>query len=321
MRKRCTLLLLVVVLAGCAGRSSVGVPVDSIAVPYTGGRTKIYEYQHNGMPCLIASGPDRFGITCDWSKFDGYKAPDVEKFSDRGPVDWEAAEARIREDREAGRLVEGGFPHGFYFLRMQYLRGFENLMIDIATDEPRLRELAEMVYRFNQYRVDRQLAAGVDMMGFAEDLGTQTSSMISPVDFKKWVVPYYKRLMKPCRDAGVEVFLHCDGHIMEIMDDLIDCGVNFINPQDLVNGIDNLAKYVKGRIAIRLDIDRQKIVPFGTPAQIRELVEEEVRKLGSPRGGLSLSAGIYPPTPPENIEALCCAMDEFRTYWWDGRAL
>ena len=69
-----------------------------------------------------------------------------------------------------------------------------------------------------------------------------------------------------------------------------------------------------------MDIDRQKVVPFGTPAQIRELIEEGVRKLGSPKGGLELICGIYPPTPPENVDAVCNAMAEFRTYWFDGRA-
>jgi len=75
---------------------------------------------------------------------------------------------------------------------------------------------------------------------------------------------------------------------------------------------------VKGRFCIDLDIDRQKIVPFGTPKEIRALIEEEVRKLGSPQGGLSMIAGIYPPTPPENVDAVCRALEEFRTYWWEG---
>ena len=57
----------------------------------------------------------------------------------------------------------------------------------------------------------------------------------------------------------------------------------------------------------------------GTPAEIRELIEEEVGKLGSRGGGLQLGIGIFPPTPPENIDALCRAIEEFRTYWWDGR--
>ncbi|MBN1351378.1 hypothetical protein JXJ21_18315, partial [candidate division KSB1 bacterium] len=73
---------------------------------------------------------------------------------------------------------------------------------------------------------------------------------------------------------------------------------------------------VKGRMCIRLDIDRQSIVPYGSRAEIRELIEEEIRKLGSPKGGLEMLVGIYPPTPPENVDALCCAFEEFERYFW-----
>ena len=51
--------------------------------------------------------------------------------------------------------------------------------------------------------------------------------------------------------------------------------------------------------------------------KIDELIEEEVRKLGSPKGGLEFVAGIYPPTPPGNIDALFEALEKYRAYWWD----
>jgi uroporphyrinogen-III decarboxylase len=82
-----------------------------------------------------------------------------------------------------------------------------------------------------------------------------------------------------------------------------------------VNGIDNIARAVKGRVCIEIDIDRQSVLPFGSPGDVRELVREEVQKLGSPQGGLSMICGIYPPTPLANVEALCSALEEYRTYW------
>jgi hypothetical protein len=112
---------------------------------------------------------------------------------------------------------------------------------------------------------------------------------------------------------------HSDGYIMDLLDDLIMAGVSIINPQDLCNGIGNLKEALKGRICIRLDVDRQTVIPFGTRQEIRALVEEEVRVLGSKKGGLELIAGIYPPTSPENVDALASAFEEFETYWFDGR--
>jgi len=255
----------------------------------------------------------------DWEKFEHYQPPDPMAQGDRGPVNWEGHRAGIAKAKEEGRRTNGGLPHGFLFMRLYYLRGFENLMMDIATGEPRLQQLIDMLVDHNRKIVEQWLSMGVDGVTFGEDLGTQTASVISPKHFHELVTPAYKKLMQPCREAGAYVYLHSDGYIMELMDEFIEAGVDIINPQDLCNGIDDLAREVKGRMCISLDIDRQKIVPFGKPNEIREMIKEEVMKLGSPQGGLMMIAGIYPPTPPENVDALCSALEEFRTYWWDGR--
>lgn len=269
----------------------------------------------NGLESVVIKHPLE-----DWAVLEDYHPPDPLVQGDRGPANWDAVRKRIEREKAEGRLVQGCLPHGFFFMRLQYLRGFENVMVDLASNELRLTRLADMVLEHNQQIVQQWLSMGVDVMEFGEDLGTQTASMISPKTFRTWVTPVYKELMKPCREAGCHVAFHSDGYIMELIDELIDCGVTIINPQDLCNGIDNLAREVKGRVCIRLDVDRQTIMPFGTRKEIRDLIEEEVRKLGSPEGGLEFIAGIYPPTPPENIDALLCALEEFRTYWWDGRA-
>jgi hypothetical protein len=256
----------------------------------------------------------------DWGKFRDYAPPDPLLQADRAPADWDKAQREVEEARAEGRLTLGGLPHGFFFMRLYYLRGFENLMLDIASEEPRLEQLINIVETHDRKMVEKWLSLKVDVMEFGEDLGTQTASTISPRSFRKWVAPSYKRLMGRCREAGCHVVMHSDGYIMELMDDLLKCGVTIINPQDLCNGIDALRREVKGRMCIKLDIDRQKIVPFASRSEIRALIEEEVRKLGSPQGGLEVKVGLYPPTPPENIDAVCDALEEFRTYWWDGRA-
>jgi len=162
----------------------------------------------------------------------------------------------------------------------------------------------------------RWLECDLDVLYFGEDMGTQTAALISPAMFRQWFAPYYKELFDLCHQAGTRVYLHSDGHVLEMVDDWIRCGVDIVNVQDLCNGIDHLAREVKGRICLSLDIDRRRIVPFGTRREIHDLIEEEVRKLGSPRGGLELVCGIYPPTPPENFDAVCEALCKTRRYWW-----
>jgi uroporphyrinogen decarboxylase len=253
----------------------------------------------------------------DWEDLDDYAFPDPYTQGDRELRDWESERRKMEANRAAGRLTVGSVPHGFLFMRILYLRGFENAMLDFALGEPRLQALIDQLVAHNRVIVDQYLGMGVDVMCFGDDLGTQTSTFLSPSDFGRWIAPAYRQLMEPCKKAGVLVALHSDGCTLDILEDQIAAGVDIVNPQDLCNGIDNLAKRIKGKACIQLDIDRQKILPYGARREIHELIEEEVRKLGDPRGGLEFIAGIYPPTPPENVDALCEALEKFRTYWWN----
>jgi uroporphyrinogen-III decarboxylase len=174
-----------------------------------------------------------------------------------------------------------------------------------------------MVEAFNVDLVRRWLECRPDIMNFADDLGMQDRTLLSPAQFRRYITPTFSKLARMCKDAGVHTFLHTDGYVMNIVDQLLDWPIDVLNVQDLVNGIDNLAAEVKNNAAIDLDIDRQRIVPYGAPHEIAELIEEAVRKLGSPEGGLMMKVGIYPPTPPENVDALLTAFERYRTYWWD----
>lgn len=255
----------------------------------------------------------------DWANLAAYRAPDPLTQDDWGTRDWVKARADIEADRAAGRWTFGELGHGFLFMRLYDLRGFENLMEDYAADEPQLQALIDLLVDYHRAVVRQYLNIGVDVISGGDDLGTQTASMVSPATFRKWITPAYKRIFGPARAAGCQVQLHSDGHMIELIDELIDAGVTICNPQDLCNGLQEIKEAVDGRICIRLDIDRQSVVPFGTPHEIHALVEDAVRTLGSPRGGLELIVGIYPPTPPENIDALFTAFEEYRTYWFDGR--
>ena len=109
--------------------------------------------------------------------------------------------------------------------------------------------------------------------------------------------------------------MHSDGHIGDLIDDILDAGVGVMNLQDLVNGIDWIRGKLAGRICIDLDIDRQHITPGASVRQIDSLIREEVEKLGSPKGGLMMIYGLYPGVKLENIKALADAMERYATYY------
>jgi uroporphyrinogen decarboxylase len=252
----------------------------------------------------------------DWAKLAAYRPPDPATQWDREPADWAGAAARVQAAKSAGRLTAGGGYHGFFFLRLTYLRGFENLMVDMATEAPELDRLIAIVAGYNEELARRWLDTGIDVLELADDLGSQKAAVVSPRHFRRYLAPHYRSLVAAAHARGSLAAFHSDGYVMDIMDDLLATGIDVVNPQDLVNGIGDLERQVKGKRCIRLDVDRQDVVPFGKPAEIHALIEEEVRRLGSEQGGLELICGIYPPTPPENVEAVCAAMEALRTYWF-----
>ena len=108
--------------------------------------------------------------------------------------------------------------------------------------------------------------------------------------------------------------MHSDEQIYPIILDLIECGVNIINPQFRANGLDNLVKTCKGKVCVNLDLDRQ-MFPFCTPEDIDDHIREAVEKLGSPEGGLMLLAECAPDVPLENIEAICSSLEKYSLFF------
>jgi len=250
----------------------------------------------------------------DWNGLATWQPPDPLVEDDRGLQDWDEACARLQEAKAEGWIAIGGLPHGFLFMRLFYLRGFENLMIDLVTDPPELRELIQILLDHNMALVKKWIELGVEVLSAGEDLGGQDRLLMTPKYFRKYIRPCYKELFGTTREAGCHVYLHSDGHILEIIDDLIECGVTILNPQIRANTLDGLVEACKGRICINLDLDRQ-FFPFATPAELREHIEEAVVKLGSAEGGLMLHAECEPDVPLENIEAICETLTAFRTYY------
>ncbi len=215
---------------------------------------------------------------------------------------------------------DAGFPHGFMYLRLQDLRGFEELMVDFGEEPPELQMLIDKVLTYNLRQGDLLLKALKErgrpgsIVTFGDDLGMQQSLPISPRKWRKYLKPCFSAIYTPFREAGYYVYMHTDGHIIEIIPDLVDCGVNVVNPQVGANGLEALARTCKGKVCVDLDLDRQ-MFPFATPAQIDTHVREAVEILGAPEGGLWLKAEIGEDVPLDNIAAIFDALERYRGYF------
>ncbi len=212
--------------------------------------------------------------------------------------------------------VDEGLLHGFMFLRLTDLRGFEEAMLDFAEEPPELQMLIDIVLEYNVRQVRLLLDEKEDeeILWFGDDLGMQNGLPISPEKWRKYLKPCYARIYGLCHERGHYVYMHTDGCIHEIIPDLIDCGVNVVNAQFRANGLENLVRVCKGKVCLDLDLDRQ-MFPFCGSDEIDGHVRKVVKALGSPEGGLWLEAECGPDVPLDNIEAICVALEKYRSYF------
>ena len=223
------------------------------------------------------------------------------------------------ETREMIRTLKApeqdiGLPHGFMFLRLMDLRGYEEMMIDFFEEPEELQMLIDIVCDYNV----RQMKCIVEnsdneIIWVGDDNGMQTSLPISPALWRKYIKPAYTKIFSVAHEAGRKIFFHTDGCIYDVMPDMHEAGADLINPQIRANGLDNLVRVCKGKIPINLDLDRQ-MFPFAKPEQIIDHIMECTKALYLPEGGLMLSAECAADVPLENIEAIAKGLTMAASY-------
>ncbi|MDA0747644.1 MAG: hypothetical protein O2954_14070 [bacterium] len=199
------------------------------------------------------------------------------------------------------------------FEKVHALRPFEELLMDLGTEDPELMAFLDRLEAYWAQVVDYHLALGVDVVTFGDDWGTQTGQMISTDLFRRVFKLRYRRLMDRVRAAGRKVFFHSCGYLGEIFDELVDLGIDGFWPQ--ITRYDPAVfpqRCKECGIAIYIHPDRQRLIPLGTPTEIDRAIREYAdvyHKLG---GGGIFYIEIENDAPFENVEALIESVDRYR---------
>jgi hypothetical protein len=224
---------------------------------------------------------------------------------------------KTREDIRTLKIPDdrtGKMPHGFMYLRLLDLRGFEEAMLDFAEEPPELQMLIDKVLEYNLLQLDIAIKKNDGpIQYFGDDQGIQKGLAIGRDKWVKYMKPCFTALYEKVHQAGKLVYMHTDGCIWEIMPDLQETGVNMLNPQYRANGLENLVRVCKGKIPINLDLDRQ-MLPFATPVSIETHIRECVEALYLPQGGLGIVLELGPDVGLDVIEAALKALQKYRHY-------
>jgi uroporphyrinogen decarboxylase len=204
-------------------------------------------------------------------------------------------------------LVFGEGPN--LFETLHGLRPFETVLMDVTTQEPALMRLLDRLVDYRRKRLEYQLALGTDVIMFADDWGAQDSMLISPRVFREVFKPRLAALMAPVKRAGRKVFYHSCGAVHPLYPDLVEIGINGLWHQIGLYDAEAFAKEAAAnRTVLFLHMDRQHLIPHGTPHEIRETVKRYTdihQQLG---GGAIHYVEIENDAPFENVEALVRAV-------------
>jgi uroporphyrinogen decarboxylase len=227
------------------------------------------------------------------------------------PLEWLAEEWQKHDDM-IDRKIEAGrknntFIYGGYieiFQRMQFIRGTENLLYDLAGEPESAIILRDKVTDYFKQYLGYWLKKDVDAIYFSDDFGTQRSLLISPKMWREIFKPAYKEIMDIVKESGKFIFYHTCGHVLALYPEFIELGIDAVNSQIHCMGLENLAEKFAGKITFWGEMDRQSLLPFGTPQEIYRAAGMMKEKLFVNGGGLIGHSVAGVDVPLENIEAI-----------------
>ena len=190
------------------------------------------------------------------------------------------------------------------FERLQFLRGTQNLFIDIAYDRSEFYKLLNMVHEFYLEDINSWIKTDIDGVQLMDDWGTQKSLLINPKIWRKIFKPLYKEYCDLIHSAKKFAFFHSDGNIEEIFGDFIEIGIDSINSQLFIMNIEELGEKYKGKITFWGEIDRQYILPSGSLEEVKIAVERVKSALYSDEGGIIAQCEWGKNNPMQNIRAV-----------------
>jgi len=249
--------------------------------------------------------PVEYPIAADWSNYKDYKWPTV--FSAGVP------KYRLYSGHMTGKS-DDYYARGAwitFFEQMQQLHGFEPTLMDIITDRPEIYKLRDELLKFNLAWIDHWLELDYQGLQLADDWGTQRGLMIPPDKWRSFFKPAYAAMFSKVKSAGLDVWFHSDGNIIDILPDLIELDVDVLNCQASIMGMDKLKTYA-GKICFRTDIDRQNVLPYAHTEKVKEYINELFHNLGTADGGIVACGEISEDVPLENIKAMYDAFMEFK---------
>lgn len=246
----------------------------------------------------------------DDSRIDSYTPPDPDD-EDMGYAD--EIIAKYGKEKYICGIIDCSI-----FEALKYLRGITQSLIDILQNKDIAHKIMDMSVDYHLELGYRLMERGVDILWLADDFGGEHAMLMSPETFREMVKPKMGYMIGELknRDRNVKVAFHSDGYIEPVIDDLIEVGVDLLNPIQPESMDPAVIKKRYGdRIALWGTVSTQSTFPFKGPEDLDKEVKERIKTCG-PGGGFLLAPthNIQLDVPSENIKAFYTAVEKYGSY-------
>jgi uroporphyrinogen decarboxylase len=254
---------------------------------------------------------DRWGIISKWSKktytyqYVDHPLRNIELEEYQWPEVNESSFKYVEEYRKRNEdfCVYGIVTHLFEIAWQ--LTGFNEFLVMMVRGNERVEKILDKLNEIRLKQAKLFLEADVDVIANGDDVGAQTTMILSPSLWRKYLKPRYKVLSELIHSKGKYFLFHSDGWIKPIIPDLIEIGVDILNPvQPETMDPFEIRKICGNKLAFDGTLSIQKTLPFGRIEDVKEEVRKRIKELGSTGLILGPSHALQPDVPLENIIAI-----------------
>lgn len=209
------------------------------------------------------------------------------------------------------------FHHRAAFMWSAYLLGLDNLLMNLLAEPELVTLVMEKVLRCNMRIVQRAIQAGAEVIILGDDYAGNHGPMMSPELFRQFILPPLAKMIALIHAEGALCIKHSDGDLYPLLDMLVAAGPDGLNPIEPVAGMElkKVKQLVGDKVCLTGNIDCARLLPHGTPGQVREAVRQAIAD-AAPGGGyiLTSSNSIHSSCDPQNFVAMVRACHEFGGY-------
>jgi uroporphyrinogen decarboxylase len=196
-----------------------------------------------------------------------------------------------------------------------YLRRMDVMMLDMAAEDETATYLLDKLTDMACFRAKKFAEAGTDILALGDDIGMQSSIMMSQDMYRTWLKPRLKKVIDTAKAVKPDIIIqyHSCGYVLPLIDDLIEAGIDVLNPvqPECMDVAEVLSKFA-GRLSFNGTLGTQSLMPFGTPDEVKATTLRNLELAGKKGGLLCCPTHMLEPEVPwANIEAYVKACHEY----------